>query len=252
MSLPPPVPGYERVSIAQLHANPERWDGQAIEVYGFAVREFENSNLYPSYGAYCGGSGGGYASAVGVEWPDELSTPLPYNRSYVLLRGTFENTRYGRRPDLDTDEGIVIVIANSWSFGPIRDIEIAAVLSDLKPTCSSAPMDQEGWRPPPHGADRYRSDKDLDEWDGDLARRDAQIVLFAPPCPESEDEMRERHLMPFLSETEFENERPTVDEMVRDIENSVTEMERLIEVCGDDEECIAREDAVDYCLRPLE
>ncbi|MCA1750144.1 MAG: hypothetical protein LC634_11690 [Sphingomonadales bacterium] len=146
-TLPPPAPGYERVTLADLHRRPDYWHGRDIELRGFAVREFENSNIFPSYGAYCDGGMAGYLSAVGVEWPGERGDPMPYNRSYVLLRGTFENTRYGRRPDLDTEEGIVIVMANSWSFGPIHDVEIAAVFTDPKPTCSSAPMDQEGWEP---------------------------------------------------------------------------------------------------------
>ena len=82
----------------------------------------------------------------------------------------------------------------------------------------------------------------------DLAQRDAQIALFAPPCPETEAEMRERRLMPFASETDL---AVGSEYTANSLEVMVDEMDRLIELCADDEVCIAREDAVNYCLMPL-
>jgi len=111
-SLPDTDIGPPRVEISQLIADPEKYNGMRIRVEGWAVRGFEDHNLYPSRAAACNRRG--KATEVGAEW-DESHLAYPSMREGVF-DATFRNKLSGAQPDGS------IIINTAMSFGPLEDI----------------------------------------------------------------------------------------------------------------------------------
>jgi hypothetical protein len=76
------------VSMVQLIATPERFDGQLIRVIGFLHLEFEGNALYLHETDFCH-SISANAIWVGVDWPPD-DKYMARSNSYVLLEGVFD------------------------------------------------------------------------------------------------------------------------------------------------------------------
>jgi hypothetical protein len=118
-----------RVTIRELIAHPERWDGREVRVRGLAIRDFEDSNLYESYAEYCRGfRRGRHWVSVGVNWPADGTNNIPRNRTMVIVRGTFTDI-FGSQPDGS------LRLSNAMSNGPIENPVIVRHLSLPYPRC---------------------------------------------------------------------------------------------------------------------
>lgn len=91
--VPPPVrPSEERadiVSMVQLIATPERFDGKTLQVVGFLDIEFEGTALYLHREDY---EYAVYKNALSIQVPDRwLKTPP----GYVIVEATFDASKHG-------------------------------------------------------------------------------------------------------------------------------------------------------------
>lgn len=124
-SVPDTEIGPPHVEIADLVAAPEKYDGMRIRIEGWAVRSFEDYNLYPSRAAACDRRG--KSINVGAEWDD---SHLPYRSMRKgVFDATFRNKLLRSQPDGS------IVISTAMSFGPLEDIRLVEWKSASSPTC---------------------------------------------------------------------------------------------------------------------
>ena len=118
-------PDFMQVTIAELRADPEAWDGRKVEVRGYAVSEFENYNLYPNIEAFCRQlTDNRVGLSVGVEWWDANRSGI--NRRIVIVRRTFENLLSARPP---------LTVSSAHSFGPITEPFVAEVYPQQMGEC---------------------------------------------------------------------------------------------------------------------
>lgn len=95
-----------------LVAAPEKYEGMRIRIEGWAVRSFEDYNLYPSRTAACDRSG--KSINVGAEWDNSHLTYRSMRKG--VFDATFSNKLSHRQPDGS------IIISTAMSFGPLEDI----------------------------------------------------------------------------------------------------------------------------------
>lgn len=134
------MPGYmakgtkpftaETVSIVQLIANPERYDGQRVQVIGFLRLEFEGDGIYLNREDY---EQGIPQNGVSVQRPNGITKEQTdaVNMHYVICLGTFAAAPRGH--------------FGLWS-GTIKNIERLQVwpghASDPQPTSGHEPAPQ--------------------------------------------------------------------------------------------------------------
>jgi hypothetical protein len=106
--------GPPRVEIADLVAAPEKYEGMRIRIAGWAVRSFEDYNLYPSRAAACDRRG--KSIAVGAEWDDSHLTYRSMRKG--VFDATFSNKLSRSQPDGS------IIVSTAMSFGPLEDIRL--------------------------------------------------------------------------------------------------------------------------------
>ena len=85
------------VSLVELIARPEVYDGKAVRVVGFANFEFEGNGLYLSREDW---ERAIYRNALWIDPPRSVQTdsgraPTALNRRYVIVEGTFNATHRG-------------------------------------------------------------------------------------------------------------------------------------------------------------
>lgn len=79
------------VTVAQLVAAPERWEGRRVRVEGLATREFENNRLFDSYEDYCAlGEPGPHREGLRLSWDDAHQRARRFRRMAVI-EGVFHN-----------------------------------------------------------------------------------------------------------------------------------------------------------------
>jgi hypothetical protein len=81
----------ESVSMVQLIATPEKFDGKAIQVVGFLRLEFEGNALYLHREDYDHGI---YRNALWIEFPHDQDGDK-VNGRYVFVQGTFRAKLHG-------------------------------------------------------------------------------------------------------------------------------------------------------------
>ena len=86
---------YEAVSIMQVLATPERYDGRKVRVSGFVTLGFEDLGLHMDESAYLAGI---RKNALWLDNPDWLTPKAArqLNRRYAEVAGTFKASRLGQ------------------------------------------------------------------------------------------------------------------------------------------------------------
>jgi len=101
------------VSLIQLIANPNRWDGKLVQVIGFINIEFEGNALYLHKEDWRRGL------EKNALWLDltlaRMGELLPLRRHYVIIRGRFDGKRYGHM-SLFSGEITQIDRCDPWKF----------------------------------------------------------------------------------------------------------------------------------------
>lgn len=106
---------YEDVSMVQLIANPEKYDGTAIQVIGFVGLEPEGTAVYLHKEDH---ENGLTRNALGLDVSDEiLKERKKYDRKYVIIRGTFNAKSKGH---LSMNSGTIENITRFDSLGQPR------------------------------------------------------------------------------------------------------------------------------------
>lgn len=84
----------QSVSMIQLIANPQAWDGKHIRVIGFLRLEFEGDALYLHREDYAQGITN---DAVWIDRPKDLTVAQQkqVNSGYVILEGVFRAAKHG-------------------------------------------------------------------------------------------------------------------------------------------------------------
>jgi len=124
-SVPDTEVGPPRVEIADLVAAPEKYEGMRTRIEGWAVRSFEDYNLYPSRAAAFGRRG--KSNKVGAEWDDSHLTYRTMRKG--VFDATFRNRFSRSQPDGP------IIISTAMSFGPLEDIRVVEWKSGSSPPC---------------------------------------------------------------------------------------------------------------------
>lgn len=115
------------VTVSQLMAAPEMWDGKRVRVQGWAVRSFEDVNLYASRAQACGNRL--HPKVVGAEWDDGHFGSADRMRGGVF-EGTFRNRLGVTQPD-----GTMTISTGQASPGPLEDIEVVRWTSPAEKAC---------------------------------------------------------------------------------------------------------------------
>ena len=124
-SVPDVEVGPPRVEIADLVAAPEKYDGMRIRIEGWAVRSFEDYNLYPSRAAACYRRGN--SIEVGAEWDDSHLTYRSMRKG--VFDATFRDKFSRSQPDGS------IIVSTAMSFGSLEDIRVVEWKSASSPPC---------------------------------------------------------------------------------------------------------------------
>lgn len=124
-SLPDTQIGPPRVEIADLVGAPEKYEGMRIRIEGWAVRSFEDYNLYPSRAAACDVKG--KSMNVGAEWDDSHLTYRSMRKG--VFDATFTNKLSQSQPDGS------ITVSTAMSFGPLVDIRLVEWKSAPSSSC---------------------------------------------------------------------------------------------------------------------
>ncbi|WP_293375518.1 hypothetical protein [Phenylobacterium sp. SCN 70-31] len=130
-SLPPAPDGLAVVSIIDLSAHPDRWDGQRVQVTGLVVAEFENLGLYSSWRDYC--SSQSRAHAIHVDWDKQSEFHSSRQRRMATLRGTFRNLVGVRRAGVEGAE--ITISTGAPGPGPLEDVEMIQWHGPQLPRC---------------------------------------------------------------------------------------------------------------------
>jgi hypothetical protein len=123
-----PVSEYQRVSVYQLYAHPERWDGKKIEVSGLAVRQFEDYGLYESMDELCSDHLVQKPVAIYVNWEDSNLERRIIRRG--TFRGVFENKNGVVRPS-----GEILVSNAAPGPGPLKQAQLVKWEGPPQPNC---------------------------------------------------------------------------------------------------------------------
>ena len=97
----------ESVSMVQLIATPEKFDGKTIQVVGFLRLEFEGNALYLHREDYDHGI---YRNAIWVDFPADQDAQK-VNGHYVLLQGIFRANLHGH---MDLFPGTITKITRAF------------------------------------------------------------------------------------------------------------------------------------------
>lgn len=124
-SVPDTEAGPQRVEIADLVAAPEKYEGMRIRIKGWAVRSFEDHNLYPSRAAACDIRD--RSVQVGAEWDDSHLTYRSMRKG--VFDATFRDKFSRSQPDGS------IIVSTAMSFGPLEDIRVVEWKSASSPSC---------------------------------------------------------------------------------------------------------------------
>lgn len=112
-----PSSGPLDVSLIQLIANPEKYDGKFVRVIGYLRLEFEGNALYVHR------EDDEAALTKNAIWVDATSDmtndPETFNRKYVLLEGIFDAKQHGHM-DLFSGELRRISRADVWYPRPVQ------------------------------------------------------------------------------------------------------------------------------------
>lgn len=124
-------PAASRVTVADLVAAPEAWDGRRVEITGLVVSEFENLGLYASWEDYCPREGWG--QAIYVNWGDVRPRDAALPRRMATVRGTFRNVIGVER--IDNGEVVVMISTGAPGPGPLTDVRIVRWHGRTLPAC---------------------------------------------------------------------------------------------------------------------
>jgi hypothetical protein len=84
------------VSIIQLIANPERYDGQRVQVVGFVRLEFEGTAIYLHHTDYqYGVTTSGLWLQFDAAWRDRLCATSDASNRYAYVQGVFHADNHG-------------------------------------------------------------------------------------------------------------------------------------------------------------
>jgi hypothetical protein len=119
------------VSIAELNAHPERWDGRRVQVTGLIVAEFENLGLYASWRDYCPRKT--YSRAIYVPWDDQADFPQSQHRRMATVRGVFRNLNGVER--MVGGQVEMIISTSAPGAGPLEDVEVVQWHGPQRPFC---------------------------------------------------------------------------------------------------------------------
>lgn len=109
------IPGLEQVSILQLIATPEKFDGKVVQVVGFLRLEFEGNILYLHEEDYKRGITKNGLWVTRNAKINEKADQL--NIHYVILIGTFDA---GHKGHMSATSGTIIniIAADPWPIPP--------------------------------------------------------------------------------------------------------------------------------------
>jgi hypothetical protein len=124
-SVPDTENGPPLVEIADLVAAPEKYEGMRIRIEGWAVRSFEDYNLYPSRVAACDRRG--KSNKVGAEWDDSHLTYRTMRKG--VFDATFRNKFFRSQPEEP------MIVSTAMSFGPLEDIRVVEWKSASSSPC---------------------------------------------------------------------------------------------------------------------
>lgn len=113
------------VTVRDLRNDPERWDGQRVQITSWITSGFENFNLYASREAICGTN-----EDRGVVGADTARIIAYGTMRRGIFKGTFRNT-YGALQA----NGDIIVSTGHASPGPLEQIKVLRWLSPAEPIC---------------------------------------------------------------------------------------------------------------------
>ncbi len=134
---------YRNVTVAQLAAEPDRWDGQRVRVAGLAVRERENFGLYASYEDYCS-RGEVRPVAIYVDWPEHLRDGRLF-RKPAVVEGIFHKA-WPQEPTDDPDMQVIVVSNVAPGPGPLTEVRVVRWTSGPVSRCNVADPEELGGR----------------------------------------------------------------------------------------------------------
>ena len=124
----PSVDGFARVDPATIAADPENWDGRAVETTGLLAWEFENLGLWQDYESYCQHDP---KAAIAVEWDEWQGVTQADNRRTVVVRGRFRNHFWVSGPQPKR----IVISTGAPGPGPLEPGEIVRWQSAPLPAC---------------------------------------------------------------------------------------------------------------------